>query len=53
MIRTRTIAIVAATFALLLGVPSGHGAGDIDRTAVDFKTPSDIKWTRNAAGTRT
>jgi hypothetical protein len=26
-------------------------AADIDRTAVDFKTPSDIKWVRNAAGT--
>src|SRR5215831_8733636 len=23
----------------------------IDRTAVDFKTPADIKWVRNAAGT--
>ena len=26
-------------------------AADIDRTAVDFQTPSDIKWVRNAAGT--
>jgi mannose-6-phosphate isomerase-like protein (cupin superfamily) len=24
---------------------------DIDRTAVDFTTPADIKWVRNAAGT--
>ena len=26
-------------------------AADIDRGAVDFKTPADIKWVRNAAGT--
>ncbi len=26
-------------------------AADVDRIAVDFKTPSDIKWVRNAAGT--
>ena len=51
MIRTRSIAIVAAVLALLLGVPSGHGAGDIDRAAVDFKTPAEIKWVKNAAGT--
>jgi predicted metal-dependent enzyme (double-stranded beta helix superfamily) len=51
MIRTRTIALTAAVIALILGVPSGYGAGDIDRTAVDFKTPAEIKWVRNAAGT--
>ena len=51
MIRTRTIALTAAVLAVILGVPSGYGAGDIDRTAVDFKTPSEIKWVRNAAGT--
>ena len=26
-------------------------AGDIDRTIADFKTPAEIKWVRNAAGT--
>jgi len=26
-------------------------AGDIDRTIADFKTPEQIKWVRNAAGT--
>ena len=26
-------------------------AADVDRAAVDFKTPADIKWVRNAAGT--
>jgi len=26
-------------------------AADIDPSAVDFKTPADIKWVRNAAGT--
>jgi hypothetical protein len=37
--------------ALSLAVPASRGAGDIDRTAVDFKTPAEIKWVRNAAGT--
>jgi hypothetical protein len=26
-------------------------AQDLDRGAVDFKTPADITWTKNAAGT--
>jgi len=26
-------------------------AGDIDRTIADFRTPEQIKWVRNAAGT--
>ena len=30
---------------------SASRAADIDRTAVDFVTPADIKWVRNAAGT--
>ena len=25
-------------------------AAEVDRAAVDFKTPSEIKWVRNAAG---
>jgi quercetin dioxygenase-like cupin family protein len=48
---TRTIALAVAVLAVTLGGPSGHSAPDIDRTAVDFKTPSEIKWVRNAAGT--
>jgi len=42
---------LAVVALLLLIVPSGHGAPDIDRTAVDWKTPAEIKWVRNAAGT--
>lgn len=37
--------------ALSLAAPASRGAGDIDRTAVDLKTPAEIKWVRNAAGT--
>ena len=48
---TRTIALAVAVLTVTLGVPSGHGAPDIDRTAVDFKTPAEIKWVKNAAGT--
>src|SRR2546428_9305996 len=51
MIRARPIALTAAVIAAVLGVPAGYGAGDIDRTAVDFKTPAEIKWVKNAAGT--
>jgi hypothetical protein len=36
---------------VLLFVASGYGAPDIDRSAVDWKTPAEIKWVRNAAGT--
>jgi quercetin dioxygenase-like cupin family protein len=42
---------VLAILATMLAVPSGYGAPDIDRAAVDFKTPAEIKWVRNAAGT--
>src|SRR5258707_13290471 len=48
-VTTRVLAL--AVLALLLIVPSGFGAPDIDRSAVDFKTPAEIKWVRNAAGT--
>jgi quercetin dioxygenase-like cupin family protein len=44
----KTIAL--ALLALTLAASRAHGA-DIDRTAVDFKTPAEIKWVRNAAGT--
>src|SRR5436853_6633590 len=30
---------------------SAVSAADVDRAAVDFKTPEEIKWVRNAAGT--
>src|SRR5262249_22492882 len=39
-----------AVLVILLTASWGNPA-DIDRTAVDFKTPADIKWVRNAAGT--
>jgi len=44
----RTLALTL--IALLLAASATHGA-DIDRAAVDWKTPADIKWVRNAAGT--
>ena len=40
----------SAVLVILLTASWGNSA-DIDRTAVDFKTPADIKWVRNAAGT--
>ena len=46
----RTIRGTAAALLLtLLSISSGYG--DINRSAVDFQTPADIKWVRNAAGT--
>src|SRR5712664_4692930 len=39
-----------AVLLVAMATCSGYAA-DIDRTAVDFKTPADIKWVRNAAGT--
>jgi hypothetical protein len=40
----------AALLSLFL-VSLAAKAADIDRTIADFKTPADIKWVRNAAGT--
>ena len=37
--------------ALVMTVAASGYAADIDRAAVDFKTPAEIKWVRNAAGT--
>jgi len=51
MSRTVRVLPLAVVALLLLIVPSGYGAPDIDRTAVDWKTPAEIKWMRNAAGT--
>jgi len=39
-----------AVLAMMMAAPPGNAA-DIDRTAVDFTPPSEIKWVRNAAGT--
>ena len=46
MIRVAALAVLV----LLLAAPSTARA-DLDRTAVDFKTPAEIKWVKNAAGT--
>ena len=45
---TRLIALVLLTAVVVAPAAS---AADLDRTAVDFTTPADIKWVRNAAGT--
>ena len=45
-----TRVIFLAVLALMIVTPAGYAA-DIDRGAVDFTTPSEIKWVRNAAGT--
>jgi hypothetical protein len=50
MTRARSLALVATLMVVTMAATPGSGA-DIDRTAVDFQTPSDIKWVRNAAGT--
>src|SRR6266852_9948331 len=43
-------AIRAISVAVTLSVQASYAA-DIDRTAVQFTVPADIKWVRNAAGT--
>jgi len=45
---TRSFALTL--LARVAAAPAGYGA-DIDRAAVDFTTPADIKWVKNAAGT--
>jgi hypothetical protein len=45
---TRLLAL-AALVTIPTTAPSS--AADLDRTAVDFTVPSEIKWVRNAAGT--
>jgi hypothetical protein len=44
----RTLAL--ALLVLMTAAPAVYGA-DLDRAAVDFTAPADIKWVRNAAGT--
>jgi quercetin dioxygenase-like cupin family protein len=50
-IRILPLAVVALLLMIVVIVPGSHSAPDIDRTAVDWKTPAEIKWVRNAAGT--
>src|SRR4029434_3636271 len=49
--RAMTRVLSLAMLVALLIAPSRAGSGEIDRTAVDFTTPAEIKWVRNAAGT--
>jgi quercetin dioxygenase-like cupin family protein len=50
--RVLPLAALAIALLIVLIVSGGsHGAPGIDRTAVDWKTPAEIKWVRNAAGT--
>jgi hypothetical protein len=42
--------MVLTVLLVLVAVPRGYSA-DLDRSAVDFTVPSEIKWVRNAAGT--
>jgi quercetin dioxygenase-like cupin family protein len=50
--RVLPLAVLAIVLLIVLIVSEeGHGAPGIDRTAVDWKTPAEIKWVRNAAGT--
>ncbi len=46
----RTGLLSLVVLITLLAAPQVGGA-DIDRAAVDFKTPAEIKWVQNAAGT--
>src|SRR5688572_5398243 len=45
---TKMIRLFALGFAM---AASPSAAADLDRAAVDFTVPADIKWVRNAAGT--
>jgi len=49
MTRPRSIALAAVVLDHPRGCAVRSAAGDIDRTAVDVKTPSEIKWVKNAA----
>jgi hypothetical protein len=47
-IRTALLGLALSIAALASPMPA---AADLDRSAVDFVAPADIKWVRNAAGT--
>ena len=47
---TKTIRLLALASASRRPRPRA-AAADLDRAAVEFTTPADIKWVRNAAGT--
>ena len=49
--RVLPLTVLALLLLIVVIVPGSHGAPDIDRSAVDWKTPAEIKWVRNAAGT--
>jgi len=42
--------LTLVVLGMIVATPSARAA-EIDRTAVEFQTPSEIKWIRNAAGT--
>lgn len=46
----RLIRILIVGLGVIIALPSSFAA-DIDRSAVDFKTPAEIKWVTNKAGT--
>ena len=46
----RRLSFLAVLAALVAALP-GRAAADLDRSAVDFTPPSEIKWVKNAAGT--
>ena len=46
--RTKQLCAAVAVFAMLM---CGSPAADIDRTAVDFVTPDNIRWVKNPNGT--
>ena len=39
-----------AVLGTMMAAPASHAA-DLDRTVVEFKTPAELKWVKNAAGT--
>jgi hypothetical protein len=46
-----TSALLFLMVVVSLFAPGPAFAADVDRSAVDFKTPTEIKWVRNASGT--
>ena len=47
---TKTLRLFALAVGLAMAsAPSS--AADLDRTAIEFTAPADIKWVKNAAGT--